>query len=549
MRRRIFGRKLGLAAIGLLIASGMMWGTRAEAQALTCTLAALQAVEPAGTTITAVVAQPAVAPLPDYCQVNGYVTTTNPGPNQVNFELVLPDLAVWNGKFLFFGNGGFAGSIQTNPVDGITAGGYATAATDTGHQAGALDGSWALDNQAKVDDFGYRGVHVTAQASEALALSYYGSPLGHRYFYGCSDGGREAMVEAQQYPTDFDGVVAGDPAIGSLIAGFNHNYTKALFKTPDSWIPPTKMPLIDAAVLNNCDGKDGVIDGLIQDPRKCTFQPSSLLCPSGDSNPDSDPTCLSRGQVAALNSIYDGTKSPNGGVLYPGYTESDPAGVDGWSLWISGFVQPTSGPEPWGNPPASFATAPLQWSFQDQYMKYFVFDSASFDSLGFEINDPSEFMALEQSVTTGGGSGTGGPNAENKLDGFRAAGDKLLLYHGWSDPALTPLKTLNYYNAMASGLNGGVTHARKFARLFFVPGMHHCGGGPGPNVFDPLTPLDAWVTTGTAPDGIIAYHFENNDPTTGVVTRSMPLCAYPEQAKYLGGDVNSASSWTCPSKD
>jgi hypothetical protein len=551
MRHFIKGGALVLKGRALVLALvlGAVLGSRptlASAATLTCDATVLQGVAPSATTVTGattVSAGPQPLPHPAFCDVTGYVTTTSRGPNQVNFELALPDPSAWNGKFMFFGNGAFAGSIQIPPVYG-TALGYATAATDTGHQGSDLDGSWALNNPAKQEDFSFRGVHVTTVASQALTASYYETAVVHRYFNGCSDGGREAMVEAEVYPDDFDGIIAGDPALGNEIAGFNWN-DKALFKTPKSWLPPAKLTLINNAVLNNCDAADGVTDGLIQDPRVCTFDPASLQCPDSENAEKAfkDPACLSKKQIVAIRKIYQGATTNTGVQIYPGFTKSDPAGGatdDGWDAWISGFVTPKlpapADGEPWGEPPASFATAPAQWTFQDQYMKYFVFSDPAYNSLRFNINNPVNLKMLETEDKLGGGDGVN-PDLTQFLI---TNGGKLIMYHGWSDPALTPLETVQYYGNMVGETFGGdQSTAKDSARLFMVPGMHHCGGGPGPqiNFLVWTLYLDGWVAGGSAPDSIVA--------TSLTGTRTMPLCAYPETAQYLGGNVNLASSWDC----
>jgi tannase/feruloyl esterase len=546
---RYFGGT-GISARGLLLAAALSLPRPASAVTVACNVGAISAVAPAGTTIVtaiAIAAVPGPPAIAAFCDITGFVTTTSPGPNNVNFELALPKPPAYNGRFLFLGNGGFAGSIQEPPVQGVQFG-FATVATDTGHQSAlpdgfkSLDGSWGLGNLAKQTDFAFRGVHVTAITAQSLTNSFYGTTVLHRYFDGCSTGGRQAMVEAQKFPTDFDGILAGDPAIGDSIAGFNWN-DQALFKTVHSWIPPEKMALLNAAVVESCDTADGVDDGLIQDPRKCSFNPASLKCPTSDPSPDADPLCLSADQVAAVKAIYNGPITSKGVHLYPGFTKSDPGGDDGWPLWITGVNTPTIPPpidgEPWGAPPGSLAVAPLQFSFQDQFMKYFVFNSATFDSLSFDINNATDLSTLDTVVTRDGANGL---NAN--LKPFKMVGGKLLMYHGWSDPAVTPKETVKYYNQVIAKFGGDLHKVRKFARLFMVPGMHHCGGGPGPNVFDAVTPLVIWVETGAAPDSIIAAHFFNNDTST-FIDRTMPLCAWPETAHFLGGNKFEASSWKC----
>ncbi len=523
-----------LSWIAILPLTLSLGALRSAAVTLPCTQPAIQSIAPPDTTIVSAIEQSDPV---SYCDVRGYVTTTNPGPNQVNFELGLP--AAWNGRFLFVGNGGFGGSFDFPSVlldftsfPLLTEAGFATAITDTGHQgANFLDGSWALNDQAKQNDFLFRGVHVTAAAGKAITKRFYGR--GPRsYFAGCSTGGREGLVEAQRYPADFDGIVAGDPALGAVIPGFNWNQ-EHLTASADNYIPPDKLALVDAAVMSSCDAADGVADGLIQDPRKCKFDPASLLCSVANSS-----NCLTPGEAAALRSIYAGATTADGRRIYSSFSRSDPAGDDGWSLWITGVVPPDAPgtAEPWNNP----GLAPWQFLFQDQALKFFVFGDPGYNSLSFNINS-SDLSRTQEALNRDGSEGT-----NPDLSAFRSRGGKLILYHGWSDPAVSPLETVNYYKAVIQEQDG-LQRTEQFARLFMVPGMHHCigSGGPGPNFFDPLTSLVNWVEQGAAPNEILATHFQNNDPTSGVITRTMPLCPYPKAAVFKGGDVNEASNWSC----
>jgi feruloyl esterase len=541
----------------------------ATAATLSCDPTTLAAALPASLNVSIASASVVATPVP-YCDVIGAIATSTYGqPGLVGFEVGLP--ATWNGRFLFVGGGGYVGSLAIQAADfppSLEAG-FAVAITDAGHESelgllAELDGSYGLlpdgePNQAAREDFAYRAVHLSTVVGQKLTEAYYEVGTMNSYFDGCSTGGRQAMVEAQKFPTDYNGIIAGDPAIGYPIAGFNWN-DQALLASADSYLPPAKVELLDSAVLAECDDLDGVPDGLIQDPRKCHFDPASIECPSGDA-----PTCLTAGQVATVDAIYSGAKTSIGQQLYPGYTASDPGGPDGWEEWITGFVTPAFGvADPWGaSPLPSFVQAPFQWSFQDQYMKYFVFDDPAVDSLSFDFGNYSEVLQLVKVASAYQGNGQN-PN----LQPFFARGGRLLMYHGWSDPALTPFVSIDYYNSAAKaadahplkahfnevpkfGLSSAVYSGgqydalRENARLFMVPGMHHCGGGPGPNVFDPLTPLIEWAEGGPAPDGIIAVHYPNNDGTPPP-DRTMPLCAYPETAVYDGtGNVDLASSWTC----
>ena len=541
-------RRTGILGwIAILPLSLSLGALRSAAVTLPCTQPVIQSIGSPDTTIVSAIEQSDAV---SYCDVRGYVTTNNPGPNQVNFELGLP--TAWNGRFLFIGNGSFAGSFDWpavlldafNPFPFTTevSAGFATIMTDTGHQGAGnlpfLDGSWALNEPAKQDDWLFRAVHVSGATGKTIVRAFYGATV-HSYFAGCSDGGREGLVEAEQYPADFDGIVAGDPFLGDAVIGSNWN-EKYLTATRDNYIPPDKLALVDAAVMQSCDATDGVLDGLIQDPRRCNFDPVSLLCTHGD-----EVGCLTAGQVAILKAIYAGASTADGQRVYSGFTKSDPTGNpsliidDGWGLWITGFVSPDAfgAAEPWSDP----GLAPWLFTPQDQFLKNFVFSNPNYNSLTFNINS-SDLTQAEAVINRSGAAATN-PN----LAAFRNRGGRLILSHGWSDPALTPLETVRYYKAVARGVQAGFIRTQQFARLFMVPGMRHCigSGGPGPNVFDPLPSLIDWVENGVAPEQIVAAHFKDNNPTTGIITRTMPLCPYPRVAVFQGGNVNEASNWKC----
>jgi feruloyl esterase len=305
-----------------------------------------------------------------------------------------------------------------------------------------------------------------------------------------------------------------------------------LVSSSDAYLTNSAVATLDAAVTAACDGSDGVVDGLIEDPRLCNFDPASIECKHGATS-----NCLTAAQVATVKSIQAGARAGNGTQLYPGYSLSNPGGPDGWDLWITGFENPTIPPidgEPWGEPPASLVTAPLQWSFQDQFLKYFVFNDPSYNSLGFNFKN-GDVATLQAVVTKYGGNGE-----NTDLSPFFANGGKLIMYHGWSDPALTPFVSVDYYSGVAKTLGGGFPQLQNNARLFMVPGMHHCSGGPGPYNFDPLTPLIGWVETGAAPDRIIG-----EVPAGPQAGRTFPLCPFPSLAVYQGGRVDDAANWVC----
>jgi len=377
--------KMGALALGMMLALAFAPCLAASAQTIPgCTLTDLQALAgKTSYTVTITSATPADVPSTTiaFCDVRGNITTEDPGPNTVKFELGLPVLE--NGRFLFVGGGGFNGYIPVGAVDDGVSVGFATAYTDSGHESffasipgeegfSTLDGSWGLlpgnmQNTPAQVDFSYRGVHASTVVAQSITAGYYSmtsSPIS--YFDGCSTGGREALVEAQKFPDDYNGIVAGDPAISDPIAGFNWN-DQALLSSFDAYLSNSAVAILDAAVTAACDGSDGVIDGLIEDPRLCKFNPTSIECKGGATS-----NCLTAAQVATVRAIQKGARAEDGTQLYPGYTLSNPGGSDGWDLWITGFVTPTIPPvggEPWGSPPASLATAPLQWSFQDQFLK------------------------------------------------------------------------------------------------------------------------------------------------------------------------------------
>jgi feruloyl esterase len=537
-------QKMGGLALGMTVALAFAPCLPASAD---CTLTDLQALA-AKTSFTVRITSATPTDVPSttiaFCDVRGNITTNDPGPNTVEFELGLPVLA--NGRFLFLGGGGFNGYIPAGVVDAGVSAGFATAYTDSGHESffasipgeegfSALDASWGLlpgdlPNTPAQVDYSYRGVHASTVVAQSITTGYYSmssSPIS--YFDGCSNGGREALVEAQKFPDDYNGIVAGDPAISDPIAGFNWN-DEALLSSSNAYLPPSAVAILDAAVTAACDGSDGVLDGLIEDPRLCKFAPASIQCKGGNTS-----NCLTAAQVATVKAIQAGARAEDGTQLYPGYSLSNPGGSDGWDLWITGFVTPTIPPpadgEPWGDPPASLATAPLQWSFQDQFLKYFVFNDPTYDSLTFDFNG-SDVARLEEVVARYGGNGE-----DSDLSPFFANGGKLIMYHGWSDPSLTPFVSVDYYSAAAKTLGGGFKHLQDNARLFMVPGMHHCTGGPGPYNFGPLTPLIGWVESGVAPDRIIG-----EVPSSG---RTFPLCPYPSLAVYQGGGVDDAANWVC----
>ncbi len=489
-----------------------------------CTIDALQRLAPAGTTITGVNVIEAVANVPRYCQVDGFVAT--PG-NAVNFRLGLP--RVWNRKFYFSGIGGFAGAFGALGP-GLERG-YASASTDTGHQSTVRnDATWALNNDAKRIDYAYRGTHVTAVAAKSVSEGYYGATSAHAYFIGCSNGGRQALLEAQRYPEDFDGIIAGDPSFGTLGQIRRTLQYQVLLSSVDHYLPVAKISLLSKAVVASCDARDGLEDGLITDPRACNFLPETLKCSGAD-----NPNCLTAGQVETVQTIYKDMQTPDGRIL-PGYPVGHEDGPSGWQAWITGAVTPI----PQADGRLSFGeNAPNGYRYQDGYLRYLAFETHNplFDWRTFTFaRDWTKLQALAPNYS---------PTDPN-LTKLQQRGGKLILYHGWADPAISASGTVAYYERVVQSL--GREKANDTVRLFMAPGMHHCkGNGPGPNTFDVLTALEQWVERGTAPTRLIASHAVN-----GVVDRTRPLCAYPQVARYNGsGDINAAEHFRCeaPTQD
>jgi feruloyl esterase len=412
--------------------------------------------------------------VPAFCRVAGVVTP------EVKFELWMP--VEWNRKLLVVGNGGLAGSINFRSMLEPLERGYATSSTDTGHESRGNEANWAVGHMERVIDFAHRAIHVTSQADKAVIEAFYGGRPTHSYFSGCSQGGQEALMSAQRYPKDFDGIIAGDPANFWTHNQVNHVWT-VLATRGDSYIPASKVPLLAAAVNQACDALDGIQDGVLNDPRRCHFDPNTLLCKAGDA-----PDCLTAAQSQAVKQLYEGP----GEKIYPGLLPGGEAGPGGWGNWITGARPGASGHANLGLP----------------FFKYIVFDDADWDPRSFKFetapgfDNDVEFLDYKL-----------GPifNATDPdLSAFRDNGGKLIQYHGWSDPDITPLNSINYYESVQRATQG----AEEFYRLFLVPGMQHCGGGPGPSKFDMVSALEQWVE-----------HGSNQQRNRGPYSPAMPLSA------------------------
>jgi hypothetical protein len=463
--------------------------------------------------------------VPAFCRV---VAIAKPTPDsEIRLEVWLP-LAGWNGKLQGLGNGGFAGQIEYLGMGGAVSRGYAATATDAGHQGGPADASWARGHPEKVIDFGHRGIHEMTLVAKATVNAFYGKNAQRSYFAGCSDGGREALMEAQRYPADYDGILAGDPANNwTPLVATGVADTQALTLDPASFIPPAKIPAISAAVLKACDELDGVRDGILNDPRQCHFDPVTMQCKAGE---DTD-QCLTASQAAALKKIYAGLRDAKGRELFPGFLPGAEDGPGGWELWITGPA------------PGKSVMAILGRGF----FSNMVYEDPAWNYRSFTVEGG---LKAEQEKTA---------NAVDAVDAnlgpFKARSGKLIMYHGWNDPAIPALSTVNYYESVVAQM--GQRDVDSFLRLYMVPGMQHCYNGPGADSFgqfgrlpndDPRHSADAaleqWVETGTAPGTIIASKYSSDDRQHPKMTR--PLCVYPQAAKYKGkGDTNDAANFVC----
>ena len=463
--------------------------------------------------------------LPEFCRVQGVSKPST--DSHIEFEVWLP-VSGWNGKYQGAGNGGFGGEINYAEMAAALVAGYATASTDTGHQGGPTDAKWALGHPEKIADYGHRAIHETAVNAKAMIRAFYGEAPKRSYFSSCSNGGRQGLMEAQRYPADYDGIIAGAPAahFTRLTVAFDWDL-QAMAIDPANHLPAGKMPAIEAAALAACDALDGVKDGVIDNPTRCTFSPAVLRCVG----PESD-SCLTERQIATLQKLYAGPRTSRGEPVFPGLVPGAETGRGGWARWVAGPAPDSS----------------LQFAFASQADPYMLHQDAAYSFRTFNVDRDVRFR--DERV---------GPllNAVNPdLSAFKRRDGKLILYHGWSDAALPPMGTVNYYQSVVAKMEA--KSVTDFVRLYMMPGVQHCVGGPGPSEFGTLpakqaeprtsvsAALERWVENGVAPQAIIATKYKaDGSPASGVL-RSRPLCPYPQTAQYKGsGSTDEASSYVC----
>ena len=522
-----FGRMLASFALLLGAASSMRaqglgqferWADdRAPRRAPKGACADLRALTSYTLSIDAATLVPARGDAPEFCLVQGMIAP------EVRFELSLP--SGWNGRLYMFGNGGYAGEPLAAPSrvlrrDAALRRGFAVVSTNTGHDAAREPlGSFALSPQ-KLADYAYRAVHVTVTTAKDLARTYYGVAPARSYFDGCSTGGRQGLVSAQRFPDDFDGIVVGAPVLditGTMLhyAAFN----QALAAAPRL---SEKVGLIAARSYEACDAADGLADSIIDDPRRCRFNPAADL-PRCAANGDGDAaaSCLTAAEAAALARIHGGVVV-NGATVVPGYPVGGEAAVP------AGGGGARSGWDPWiytrdGRPSLSL-------QFVESFFKYMVTPGTEID---WRTVDPAR--DAEKLRTVGAMLNATDPD----LRRFRARGGKILMYYGWADPALNPLMGVGYYERVRETMGPATGD---FFRLFMMPGVFHCAGGVGPDAADTMTPLVQWVERGAAPDRIVATRRRGD-----AVVRTRPLCPYPQVARPRGGGAgpDDAAGFAC----
>ncbi|HEU0120933.1 MAG TPA: tannase/feruloyl esterase family alpha/beta hydrolase [Bryobacteraceae bacterium] len=467
------------------------------------------------TTITEARLTPTEKDVPAHCRVTGVIAPTS--DSVIKFAVWMPAEG-WNGKFLGVGNGGYAGSISVSGLAEAVRNGFASASTDTGHEAGqGVDAKWALNHPEKIIDYGHRAIHLMTVQGKAITTAFYGSAPKRSYFSSCSNGGRQALMEAQRYPEDYDGIVAGAPANDWVHLMANAAFLSSLtMRDAEFYIPSTKLPAIQAATVAACDKKDGVEDGVVENPAACGFDPAVLLCKGDETD-----QCLTKAQAASLRVIYGGLKDAKGKQVYPGYALSGEAEKGSWGSWITGPGREQS----------------AMYQFSTNFFKYMVYSNPNWDYRSFDVArdlPAARKLAVHLSAVN--------PD----LRAFQARGGKLILYHGWCDAAIPGQAVIDYYNSVVQKM--GAANAQSFVRLFMAPGVQHCWSGAGPDSFgqngapkgDPESNIAAavvaWVENGRTPERI----------TASKPGRTRPLCAYPMTAKYKGsGSTDDAANFDC----
>ena len=423
------------------------------------------------------------------------VTSRPTADSVIKIEVMIPVGSAWNGKFVQVGNGGLAGAIPSGVIKARAEEGWASAGTDDGHAGNGRTAVWALGHPQKIKDFADTSLKATTDAAKALIAAMKGTPAQRSYFVGCSAGGREALMEAQRFPMDFDGIVAGATANYNTLTYGGRAYMQQALAKPGAYLGAAQLQLLQDAALKQCAGGES----FIRDQLACHFDPAVLKCKPGQSE-----GCLTAPQSAAAKAIYGG-RIVTGKVAYPGYAPGGEALRGGWQAWNTGVSQ-----DRW--------TESSGHAMGSQFMKYFLYNDPSFDWLkvdtGAKLDRDRQKLAKDLDAT----------NAN--LTPFESHGGKLIQYHGWNDPAIAPRGSIRYHDAVLAQTR----NAASFYRLYMIPGMLHCQGGNGPGVVDWLSILDRWVEAGEAPKQVVA------SSQTGA---TQTLCPYPGVARKSG------DGWSC----
>jgi len=511
----MIGRLLAAAAIASAPLATQV-AARAASNGTSCAnIAALTIPNITIRSSTAVAAGPFTPPgasnaltLPAFCRVEATARPTS--DSDIHFEVWIPPAEAWNGKLEGVGNGGYSGAIGYAAMAAGLRRGYAVVSTDTGHAGD--DMKFGQGHPEKVIDWAYRSIHVMTDAAKLVVRDAQGRFADRAYFVGCSSGGHQALSEAQRYPDDYDGIIAGDPANNRIRQTFAFLYSWAATHTPDGKpiLPAPKLALLTKSAIDACDALDGLKDGIIDDPRRCHFDPAKLAC-KGSAE---DASCLTPPQVDAARKMYEGVKNPRTGE--PIFT--------GWPRGSEGFGE--SAIQSW----RQYVIDPME-PMRVGFFRYFLFHDPNWDYRTIDLDRDLAFAEQKLPFMAA---------VEKDLTPFKKRGGKLLMYTGWADPVVPPQDTVAYYDAVAKTM-GGLDKTREFYRFFLAPGMGHCSGGPGPNQFDMLTALEQWVEKGVAPERITASH-----STNGKVDRTRPLCLYPQVARWKGtGSTDDAVNFAC----
>lgn len=438
---------------------------------------------------------PAAASVPAYCRVMMILKPSS--DSLIEAAMFLP-ADNWNGKLQVVGNGGWAGSVSYPAMAAALREGYATASNDTGHRANDMGGGgmFALGHPEKVTDFAYRAMHETVVKAKLIAAAFYGKGPKYSYYNGCSTGGRQGLIEATRFPEDFDAISAGAPAnphVHLHASGVERSMELMKNNAP---LTQAKVDALHKAVMGQCDGLDGVKDGIISHMDKCHFDFASLLCKGIDG-----PACLTQPELKTVNIVYGDVKTQKGEVVWTGY--------------------------PLGTEPGSLRSVPIAPGGTFDVIRILGHQDANYDWHNFDL-DKELILADKAGIDV----------LTYDLSAFKKHGGKLLLYHGLADSTIPPGHTVLYYNEVLKTMG---KNQDDWMKLYLEPGMGHCSGGPGADQFNKMGVIERWREAGQAPDTIIASHVTGTS-----VDMTRPLCAYPKVPAYSGvGSTNDAASFSC----